>query len=373
MQHARSKSGPIDGDGGITEIAADRPFLHVLADRSDKLAGICSILQEKFTISGERLDADSRLSQAPVAIVIRAELRDVDNIAAIKKRASKLAKASKRIFLLDHTSHVCISQAYALGATLVLPGTVGRAKLLAALIDRADEAPASSTDARQSDNAVETAATAIASMFTAVTLGQPLDVDGTKKAGRQIADRITRHGLTEWLTTVRRHHEGTYQHCLLVTGVAIDFGLSLGVGKADLERLYSAAMFHDIGKAQIPLAILDKPGRLDAAERALIETHPTAGYDFLKGQDGVSPEVLDAARHHHEYLDGSGYPDALCAESIGDIVRILTISDIFAALIEHRHYKPTMPRAEAYNIICGMDGKLEKALVRSFKQVALTR
>jgi putative nucleotidyltransferase with HDIG domain len=210
-------------------------------------------------------------------------------------------------------------------------------------------------------------------MFTAVTLAQPLDVDGTKEAGSQIADRITERGLSEWLTTVRRHHEGTYQHCLLVTGVAIDFGLSLGVGRADLERLYSAAMFHDIGKARIPLAILDKPGRLDAEERALIETHPAAGYEFLKGHDKIAPEILDAVRHHHEYLDGSGYPDALCAESIGDIVRILTISDIFAALIEHRHYKPTMPRAEAYDILRGMSGKLEKALVNSFKPVALTR
>ncbi len=110
-------------------------------------------------------------------------------------------------------------------------------------------------------------------MFTAVTLGQPLDIDGTREAGRQIAERITEHGLSEWLTTVRRHHEGTYQHCLLVTGVAIDFGLSLGVRRPDLERLYSAAMFHDIGKAQIPLAILDKPGRLDDAERALTRAH----------------------------------------------------------------------------------------------------
>ncbi|MEY9184340.1 putative nucleotidyltransferase with HDIG domain [Bradyrhizobium sp. USDA 326] len=373
MQHAPTRSGPVNGEGGIRQSRTDRPFLHVLADTSDKLSGVCSILEEKFTIAGERLDADPRLSQSPAAIVIRAELRDVDNIAAIKKRASKLAKARKRIFLLDHASHVCISQAYALGATLVLPATVSRTRLLAALADPADGVSASSGDTSQPDNAVETAATAIASMFTAVTLGQPLDVDGAREAGRQIADRITQHGLTEWLMTVRRHHEGTYQHCLLVTGVAIDFGLSLGVGRTDLERLYSAAMFHDIGKAQIPLAILDKPGRLDAAERALIETHPAAGYEFLKGHDGISPEILDAVRHHHEYLDGSGYPDALGAESIGDIVRILTISDIFAALIEHRHYKPTMPRAEAYNILCGMNGKLEKALVHSFKPVALTR
>lgn len=372
MQNARTILRPANRDGGIRETEAARPLVQVLADTSERLSGVRSILEEKFTVAAERLDADAKLTQVPSAIVIRAELRDVDNIAAIKKRAGRLAKAGKRIFILEHTSHVGISQAYALGATLVLPGVINRIKLLAALSDPPNAASAPS-DGTPPDNAVETAATAIASMFTSVTLGQPLDVDGTKEAGRQIADRITQHGLSEWLTTVRRHHEGTYQHCLLVTGVAIDFGLSLGVGRADLERLYSAAMFHDIGKAQIPLAILDKPGRLDSEERAMIETHPTVGYDFLKGHDNISPEILDAVRHHHEYLDGSGYPDALCGESIGDIVRILTISDIFAALIEHRHYKPTMPRAEAYNILCGMNGKLEKALVASFKQVALTR
>ncbi|MBB4421943.1 putative nucleotidyltransferase with HDIG domain [Bradyrhizobium sp. CIR48] len=372
MQNARTILSPVNADG-IREKEAARSFVHVLADTSDRLAGVCTILEDRFAVAGERLDAEAKLSQVPAAIVIRADLRDVDNIAALKRRAGKLAKAKKRIFLLEHSSHVGISQAYALGATLVLPSTVGRTKLLAALTDPADGSSAASGDTLQPDNAVEAAATAVASMFTAVTLGQPLDIDGTKEAGRQIADRIVERGLSEWLSTVRRHHEGTYQHCLLVTGLAIDFGLSLGVGRADLERLYSAAMFHDIGKAQIPLAILDKPGRLDAEERAQIETHPAAGHAFLKGHDKISPEILDAVRHHHEYLDGSGYPDALCAESIGDIVRILTISDIFAALIERRHYKPTMPRAEAYNVLCGMNGKLEKALVHSFKQVALTR
>jgi putative nucleotidyltransferase with HDIG domain len=351
---------------------ADRQFVHVLTDASDKLSGVCSILEQSFTVAGERLDAEAKLSQVPYAAVVRADLRDVDNIAAIKKRAAKLAKARKRIFLVEHPSHVCISQAYALGATLVLPGPIDKSILLAALADPAERASASAHGAAP-DDAAETAATAIASMFTAVALGGGLDVDGTKDAGRKIADRITQHGLREWLTTVRRHHEGTYQHCLLVTGVAIDFGLSLGVGRADLERLYSAAMFHDIGKARIPLAVLDKPGRLDDAERAMIETHPAAGYEFLKDKDRISPEILDAVRHHHEYLDGSGYPDALSGESISDIVRILTISDIFAALIEYRHYKPTMSRNDAYDILCGMTGKLEKALVASFRHVALTR
>lgn len=371
MQNARTTTGPVKGSG-IRAAQSARPFVHVLADSSDKLSGICSALEQQFAVAGERLDAEAKLSQVPFAVVIRAELRDVDNIAAIKKRSARIAKATKRIFFVEHSSHVCISQAYALGATLVLPGPFNKIRLLAALADPAERAD-SAGGATQPDNAVETAATAIASMFTAVTMGEPLDVEGTREAGRKIAERITEHGLSEWLTTVRRHHEGTYQHCLLVTGVAVDFGLSLGVGRADLERLYSAAMFHDIGKAQIPLAILDKPDRLDDAERAMIKTHPVAGYDFLKDHENISPEILDAVRHHHEYLDGSGYPDALAGDSIHDIVRILTISDIFAALIEHRHYKPTMPRTEAYNILCGMNGKLEKALVTSFKDVALSR
>jgi putative nucleotidyltransferase with HDIG domain len=348
-------------------------FVHVLADSSDKLSGVCSILERQFKVAGERLDADAKLPHAPQAVVVRADLRTVANIVALKKRAARLAKAEQRVFLVEEPSHVSVSQAYALGATLVLPGMINRQKLLAALANPAALDAASPNDEPQSDNAVEAAATAIASMFTAVTLGEPIDVRGAKDAGRKIADRICEHGLSEWLTTVRRHHEGTYQHCLLVTGVAIDFGLSLGVGKTDLERLYSAAMFHDVGKARIPLDILDKPGRLDPDERVLIETHPAAGYEVLKGHQGVSAEILDAVRHHHEYLDGSGYPDGLCAENISDVVRILTISDIFSALIEHRHYKPTMQRDDAYNILCGMNGKLEKALVASFREVALTR
>ena len=132
-------------------------------------------------------------------------------------------------------------------------------------------------------------------------------------------------------------------------------------------------MFHDIGKATIPLAVLDKPGRLDDRERALIETHPGAGYDILKDNSSISPEVLDGVRHHHEYLDGSGYPDKLCSGSISDLVRVLTISDIFAALIEDRRYRPPMPRADAYSILSGMNGKLEKPLVAAFKDVALKR
>ena len=170
---------------------------------------------------------------------------------------------------------------------------------------------------------------------------------------------------------MRRYHEGTFQHCLLVTGVAVGFALDIGFASPDVKRLGMAATLHDIGKARIPLSILDKPGRLDPAEEEIMRRHPVIGYELLKDISGISPEILDGVRHHHEYLDGSGYPDALTAPEISDLVRLLTISDIFAALIESRPYRPPMSRQNAYKILCGMDGKLERSLVKAFRNVAL--
>jgi putative nucleotidyltransferase with HDIG domain len=347
--------------------------VHVVADTVSKLLDLRATLEPQYTVTSELLGGAGNQGGDSDAVVVTADLRVVENIAALKQTFGKLTHARKRIFLIDQKARLYTAQAYALGATHVLANPVTRARLLAELADRNHPQTSANAALPGSRGAATAGAASIASMFSAVLAGKPIDVAGARGAGSRIADSIAEDGLCNWLETVRRHHEGTYQHCLLVTGIAADFGLSLGLAKPDIERLYSAAMFHDIGKARIPLAVLDKHGRLDAQERALIETHPAAGYEVLRGIAGISPEILDAVRHHHEYLDGSGYPDALCAASISDIVRILTISDIFAALIEHRTYKPTMPREQAYEIIRSMDGKLEGPLVAAFKDVALNR
>ena len=347
--------------------------VHIVADAASKLWALWALLEKQHSVTSELLDGANIRHSVPDAVVVTADLRVVENIAALKEVFGKLNHVRKRIFLIDQNARLFIVQAYALGATRVLLNPVTQANLLAELTEDGVPETTSIETSHAAREAATAGATAIASMFSAALSGKPIDVAGARGAGRKIADNIAEGGLSSWLETVRRHHEGTNQHCLLVTGIAADFGLSLGLAKPDIERLYSAAMFHDIGKAKIPLAVLDKPGRLDARERALIETHPAAGHDVLKDNAGVSPEILDAVRHHHEYLDGSGYPDALCAGSISDIVRILTISDIFAALIEHRHYKPTMPRDQAYEIMRSMHGKLEKPLIAAFGDVALNR
>lgn len=348
-------------------------LVHVVADSSVKLAGVRAMLEQKHAVTWELLGGPSCQRSAIDALVVKADLRSVQNISAVRKLLATLNKVRKRIFLVEQAAHLFVSQAYALGATNVLLGPITRASLMAELANSGSVKTAAQADATNSKASAAAGEIALASMFTAVATGMQVDVLAAKRAGRQIMGAIAENGLTDWLTTVRRHHEGTYQHCLLVTGIAIDFGLKLGVPEADIERLYSAAMFHDIGKATVPLAILDKPGRLDFEERAIIETHPVAGYEALKNNQHISREILDAIRHHHEYLDGSGYPDGLCAESIGDIVRILTISDIFAALVEDRRYRTPMPRDKAFEILTEMHGKLEMPLVSAFKEVALIR
>ena len=348
-------------------------FVHAIADTREKLSALCTMLEHKCQVTSELLNGASVRGRNIDAVVVAADLSYIDNISALKAVSAKVTRVPKRIFLIDRKGRLSVVQAYALGATHVLANPVNQVQLLAKLADDDACAIPSGETMSSGQETASAGAASIAAMFSAVMSGSPIDVRDAKSAGAKIAESIAENGLSDWLTTVRRHHEGTYQHCLLVTGVAVDFGLSLGMSRADIERLYSAAMFHDIGKAKIPRAVLDKPGRLDDRERALIETHPAAGYEVLKGTAGISPEILDAVRHHHEYLDGSGYPDALCAESITDVVRILTISDIFAALIEHRTYKPPMSREKAYEILLGMNGKLEKPLVDAFRQVALSR
>jgi putative nucleotidyltransferase with HDIG domain len=301
-------------------------------------------------------------------LMVDADLRKKDCIERIKRVLRVKRTSPEKMFVVPGHLQVMIAQAYALGATAV----VSRPReIVSKLTQFASDEKADHDDENAASPETNNSLAAFASMFSNAHEGDPVNLADAEYATSQIIANIMRTGFNRWLDEVRRHHEGTFQHCLLVTGIAVGFALDIGFCEADVKRLGIAATLHDIGKARIPLAVLDKRGELTPAEEEIMRCHPMIGYDLLKDIPKISSETLDGVRHHHEYLDGSGYPDGLKGPDISDLVRLLTISDIFAALIELRPYRTAISRADAYNVLCSMEGKLEHALVRAFRGVAL--
>ena len=208
-------------------------------------------------------------------------------------------------------------------------------------------------------------------IFERLPAGEPLKLSDIVAAENKILKAIKHCSLREWLTAVGCHHTDTYRHCLFVTGFAVAFAQHLGMREDDQRRLARAALLHDVGKAFVPAALLDKLGELTVEEMAELREHPRRGHDALSAQGGFPPEMLDVVLHHHEFLDGTGYPDALSGGQISDIVRLTTVVDIYAALVENRAYRLQFTHAKAFTIMEEMGGKLDQQLLQAFRPVAL--
>lgn len=342
-------------------------LIHFITDEPTKLPAIRAMLEPRHDVVAHLLgDCDAQIGSQG-ALIVDVDLRQACRIERFRLALQRLSGASHRLFVVHNQCGTMVAQACALGATGVISSTKEAVFKLAQI----EEGQNAGQRNVVIPSALTDCAAAFASMFLAVRAGKPISLDDATRATSQIIDRVQRSGLSSYLDEVRRYHEGTFQHCLLVTGVAVSFGIEIGFSGVDVSRLGVAATLHDVGKACIPLSILDKPGRLDAGEDEVMKRHPVTGYDLLKDIPGMTPEILDGVKHHHEYLDGTGYPDRLTASKISDLVRLLTISDIFAALVEQRPYRAPMPRQTAYQVLCDMNGKLEKSLVKAFRNVAL--
>lgn len=273
--------------------------------------------------------------------------------------------------LRDMTARSTI-QARAIGASEVLPCDTAASLLLKTIDqllhegDGADPARGSEAFTRAH---LATAAASLADMLEQASAGRPLSLGAVDASVEAIDQAAGASDIGEWLQVVWSYDDLTYQHCMLVAGLAATFAHQLGFSADDRRMVTRAAVLHDIGKARIPLEILHKPGALDEAEQVVMRSHPAIGHEMLLAQGGFRPEILAAVRSHHEYLDGSGYPDGISGSQIPDMVRMITICDIYAALIERRSYKPPMVPDQAYDLLVLMSGKLDMDLVRAFRQV----
>ena len=344
-------------------------LVHFVTDEPNKIPAIRAMLEPQHAVECHVLGTTGEQALTNGVLVVDADLRRVAPVTQLKTILQELHCVSEKLFVVQSHVRDMVAQAFALGATEVVfrPGEIVAKLAKVELAERSKKADLA-TELPEIVSSAET----FSSLFSAIGQGRQITLGDADAATSEVINGIRRIGLNAWLDDVRRYHEGTFQHCLLVTGVAVAFALSVKFPDADIRRLGLAATLHDVGKARIPLAILDKPGRLDPDEQEIMNRHPVIGYELLTAVPDIGPEILDGVRHHHEYLDGSGYPDKLKGAEISDLVRLLTISDIFAALIEWRPYRPSMSRHDAYKILCDMNGKLEAPLVRAFRSVALS-
>ena len=348
--------------------------LLLASDRSDQSSELATILQavgEVETVATAQIpDKPNQLS----GVVVDINLRSPESVQIVRnKLRGEAYREMPRLFVLADALHHGAMQAWALGAT----DTIWRPFDAQGILQRIrasfpDASEYDATDRGKSLNrGVEAAHAVMVKIFEKLPAGQPLRFEDIVEAETKILKAIKHSSLREWLTTVGCHHHASYRHSLFVTGFAVAFAQHLGMREDDQRRLARAALLHDVGKAFIPLAILDKPDGLTEEERATVRAHPRRGYDVLVGQGGFPAEMLDVVLHHHEFLDGTGYPDGLTGKEISDIVRLTTVVDVYAALVENRAYRVPYTRLKAFTMMEEMGDKIDQQLLQAFRPVAV--
>lgn len=162
----------------------------------------------------------------------------------------------------------------------------------------------------------------------------------------------------------------TAGHNLRVALYALRLAEELKLNKDQLRAIAQGGVVHDVGKLKVPDSILNKPGKLTADERSIMEFHPVSGYDMCK-QLGFLKEELSVIRSHHEKWDGTGYPDQLSRENIPLLARITAIADVYDALTSSRSYRLAMSHDEAMRIIeQGSGVHFDPACVKAWVRLA---
>lgn len=188
----------------------------------------------------------------------------------------------------------------------------------------------------------------IRTMMSDVRLGKAVSLDDAEPVVEAITGSVLRNGgALMGLIGIKNKDDYTFLHSVSVCTLMIAFGRSLGLDGEELRQGGIGGLLHDIGKMKVPDEVLNKPGRLTEAEFDLIKQHPGDGHAVLLETPGIGPIPLDITRHHHERLDGRGYPDRLTGDSISTMARMAAIVDVYDAITADRCYHKGMPAAEA--------------------------
>lgn len=208
---------------------------------------------------------------------------------------------------------------------------------------------------------------AVISMFGDARMGQALQFEQAGELVEEISDSVMRHpNALISLARLKNADEYTYMHSVAVCALMIALARQLGLNEGQVREAGLAGLLHDIGKMAIPNAILNKPGKLTDSEFIAVREHPEAGSRMLIESKQVSALVLDVCLHHHEKVDGSGYPHRLAGEQISLYARMGAVCDVYDAVTSNRPYKQGWDPAESIRKMAEWKGHFDPVVFQAF-------
>ena len=168
------------------------------------------------------------------------------------------------------------------------------------------------------------------------------------------------------ISALKTSDEYTFKHSVDVATMSMILAKQQGLSQKQIYEIGVAGLLHDIGKTKISLDILNKPARLTDEEFAVMKQHPVFGYRMIKDRDEFSNEICMAVLQHHEKMNSKGYPVGFPSDKITQYARILTIADIYDALVTERPYKSAFSQREAVEMIMSMTGELDLTAMKNF-------
>lgn len=199
---------------------------------------------------------------------------------------------------------------------------------------------------------------AVMSLFAEARLGKAIDTSGCVDIVNEVTGSVWRNpGAMVSLARLKTHDDYTYMHSVAVCALMVALARQLGYGEEQALEAGMAGLLHDMGKASMPLAVLGKPGKLTEDEFRVMRLHPERGHAMLLGRDveaevGVAASritagVLDVCLHHHERIDGTGYPHGLKDAQISQLAKMGAVCDVYDAITSNRPYKAPWDPSES--------------------------
>ena len=212
---------------------------------------------------------------------------------------------------------------------------------------------------------------AVMNMFLEARMGNAVNVASMQPLVEEISASVNRNsGALIGLARLKTKDDYTYMHSVAVCALMIALARQLQLCEEEVKEAGMAGLLHDIGKMMIPTDILNKPGKLTDNEFITVKQHPLAGYQMLSRNKDMSPVVLDVCLHHHEKVDGSGYPHKYPDAKISLMAKMGAVCDVYDAITSNRPYKKGWCPAESIKKMSEWSGthfdeRIFQAFVRS--------